>query len=115
MDGELRLHSLGSYNENGKMGRVVVQCIPNVLDHIHIARDVVPFKTMLAYFCFPTLGVAVPMKPGDFLLFNSTIPHCISSQCHADEKIMCIAMFLKTVVLGLNNHAIPLTEEQIEL
>jgi hypothetical protein len=27
-------------------------------------------------FCFPILGVAVPLQPGDFLLFNSLIPHC---------------------------------------
>jgi len=26
------------------------------------------------YFCFPNLGVAIPMRPGDFLLFNLRIP-----------------------------------------
>jgi hypothetical protein len=55
------------------------------------------------------------MKPGEFLLFTSTIPHCISSQCHADEKIMMHSYVSKTVVVGLNNNAIPLTEDQIEL
>jgi hypothetical protein len=25
------------------------------------------------------LGVAVPLRPGDFLIFNSLIPHCVSS------------------------------------
>ena len=29
-------------------------------------------------FCFPTLGAAVPLRTGDFLLFNALIPHCIS-------------------------------------
>ena len=60
-----------------------------------------PDDNVVAYFCFPTLGVAVPIKPSDFLLFNSTIPHCISSRCCADEEIMCISMFLKTAVVGL--------------
>ena len=50
------------------------------------------------------LGVAVPMRPGDFLLFNSRIPHCISSRCRYADKIMCISMFLKTAVVGLNNN-----------
>jgi hypothetical protein len=27
------------------------------------------------YFCFPTLGVAVPLRPGDYLRFNALIPH----------------------------------------
>jgi hypothetical protein len=34
---------------------------------------------VVVYFCFPTLGVAVPLQLGDFLLFNSLIPHCILS------------------------------------
>jgi hypothetical protein len=34
---------------------------------------------VVVYFCFPTLGVAVPLRPGDFLMFNALIPHCISS------------------------------------
>jgi len=144
-----------------------------VLDHIRIAREVVPFKTMHAphfngafkripaakyfgaiafgcnvflrchtdddftmsmahillrgvdvyradddvvvFFCFPTLGVAVPMKPGDFLIFNATIPHCISTRCHQADSIMCISMFLKTAVVGLNNNSIPLTNVQHQL
>ena len=31
----------------------------------HLNDDVV------AYFCFPTLGVAVPLRPGDYLIFNA--------------------------------------------
>ena len=51
-----------------------------------------------------TLGVAVPMRPGDFLLFNARLPHCISSRCCADDDIMCISMFLKTAVVGGNDN-----------
>ena len=48
---------------------------------------------VVIYFCFPTLGVAIPMRPGDYLIFNSHIPHCISSRCRHANKIMCISMF----------------------
>ena len=51
---------------------------------------------VVVHFCFPTEGVAVPMRPGDFLLFNARVPHCISSRCSDDDDIMCISMFLKT-------------------
>lgn len=140
-----------------------------VIDHLHVAKEVVPFKTMHApnhrtskqfyhakhfgaiafgcnvflrchtdddftmsiahvllggkksynlddsvvvYFCFPTLGVAVPMRPGDFLLFNARLPHCISSRCCADDDIMCISMFLKTAVVGGNDNGKDLNDTQ---
>jgi hypothetical protein len=31
----------------------------------------------VAYFCFPCLGVAVPLKPEDVLIFNPLKPHAI--------------------------------------
>ena len=49
---------------------------------------------IVAYFCFPTLGVAVPLCPGDYLLFNALIPHCISSRCHHEDKIISTAVYL---------------------
>jgi hypothetical protein len=30
---------------------------------------------VVVYFCFPTIGVAAPLRPGDYLLFNACIPH----------------------------------------
>ena len=47
---------------------------------------------VVVHFCFPTLGIAVPMRPGDFLIFNARIPHCISSRSHAADDIMCISL-----------------------
>ena len=76
---------------------------------LHLDDDVV------VYFCFPTLGVAVPMRPGDFLLFNSQIPHCISTRCRIADRIMCISMFLKTAVVGSNNNSLPVTPVQHRL
>ena len=45
---------------------------------------------------FPTLGAAVPLRPGDFLLFNALIPHCISSRCKQSDEVMCLSMYFKT-------------------
>ena len=59
---------------------------------------------VVVYFCFPTLGVAVPLRPGDFLLFDALIPHCVSSRCRQAEEILSIAMYLKTSVVGMNNN-----------
>ena len=67
---------------------------------------------IVVYFCFPTLGVAVPMRPGDFLLFNAKIPHCISTRRLAEHKIMCISLYLKTLVVGGHNNSIPTTDAQ---
>jgi hypothetical protein len=59
---------------------------------------------VVVYFCFPTLGVAAPLQPGGFLLFNALIPHCVSSRCRQAEEILCISMYLKTSVVGMNNN-----------
>ncbi len=67
------------------------------------------------YFCFPTLGVSVPLRPGDYLLFNPLIPHCISSHCKHEDDIMCVSMYLKTAIVGLNNNSLPLTPSQNQL
>jgi len=68
--------------------------------------------SVVVYFCFPTLGIAVPMRPGDFLIFNARIPHCISSRSNGGDNIMCISMFLKTSVVGGNDNASNLTDTQ---
>jgi hypothetical protein len=69
----------------------------------------------VVFFCFPSLGVAVPLRPGDFLVFNPLIPHCISSRCRQSDDVMSLSMFLKSSVVGLNNNQLALTEEQCDL
>ena len=75
----------------------------------HLKDDVI------VYFCFPTLGIAVPLRPGDYLLFNPLIPHCILSRCKHDDEIMCILMYMKTAIVGLNDNLLPLTPSQKQL
>jgi len=70
---------------------------------------------VVVYFCFPTLGAAVPLRPGDFLLFNALIPHCISSRCKQSDEVMCLSMYLKTTCVGLNNNDLLLTTPQAAL
>ncbi len=50
---------------------------------------------VVTHFCFPTLGVAVPLRPGDFLMFNALIPHCISSRCKRSDEVIVLTMYLK--------------------
>ncbi len=54
-----------------------------------------PEEDVLVYFCFPTIGVAVPLRPGDYLLFNTRIPHCISSRCKFEDEIIVTSIYLK--------------------
>jgi hypothetical protein len=70
---------------------------------------------IIAYFCFPTLGVAVPLCPGDYFMFNALIPHCISSRCNLDDEIMCTSVYLKTAIVGMNNNYLQLTHKQSQV
>jgi hypothetical protein len=70
---------------------------------------------IIAYFCFPTLGVAVPLRPGDYFMFNALIPHCISSRCNMEDEIMCTSVYLKTAIVGMHNNALELTEKQSQI
>ena len=67
---------------------------------------------IIAYFCFPRLGVAVPLRPGDILVFNPTEPHATSSRCNSENKVYCLSMYLKTAVVGLHDNTIPLTSTE---
>jgi hypothetical protein len=78
-------------------------------DRYRVTDDVV------VYFCFPTIGIAVPLRPGDYLLFNATIPHCVSSRCRFEDEIVVTSMYLKTAIVGMNNNDLPLTDEQASI
>ncbi len=67
---------------------------------------------IVAYFCFPTRGIAVALRPGDFIIFNPMVPHCISSRCRNGDTVLSVSSYLKTSVVGLNNNQLDLTEEQ---
>ena len=66
----------------------------------------------VAYFCFPCLGVAVPLRPGDVIIFNARKPHCLSSQVRPEQECYAIGMYLKTNMVGLNGNSTSLTSDQ---
>ena len=69
---------------------------------------------VVAYFNFPRLGLAIPLKPFDVLFFNPSEPHMISSRCHNEDDIYCISFYLKTGLMGGNDNDLELTDDQKE-
>jgi hypothetical protein len=68
---------------------------------------------IIAYFCFPRLGIAVALRAGDVLIFNPSEPHAVSSRCDENDDVHCVSMYLKTAVVSLNDNSIPITNQQI--
>ena len=60
---------------------------------------------VVAYFCFPQLSIAVPIRPGDVIIFNPREPHCISSRCCYDDDIICLSVYLKSALIGGNDNS----------
>ena len=75
--------------------------------HLCLMRD-----DIAGYFCFPSLGMCVPLCPGDILLFDPTFPHCISSRCYREDEVFCVTLYLKSAVVGLNDNYLELTPLQ---
>jgi beta-galactosidase beta subunit len=71
-------------------------------------QDYVIDDKVICYFAFPRIGVAVALRPGDFLLFNPREPHSISSRCRREDDIYIISYYLKTAVVGLNDNSNPI-------
>ena len=67
---------------------------------------------VVAYFVFPLLSLAVPLRPGDQLFFDSREPHMLSSRCNNDDTLYCVSLYLKTNVIGLSDNQLPLSPQQ---
>ena len=63
---------------------------------------------VITYFAFPRLGIAITLRPGDLLFFNTKEPHCISSRCKNDDQVYCTSLYLKSANLGLHDNSISL-------
>ena len=87
----------------------ITQVFLKGIPEYHLKDDVI------AYFCFPTLGVAVPLRPGDYFMFNALIPHCISSRCNLKDEVMCTLVYLKTAIVGMHNNNLKLTPQQSQV
>ncbi len=71
-------------------------------------HDYVIGDEVICYFAFPRIGVAVALRPGDFLLFNPNEPHSVSSRCSREDDIFIILSYLKMAVVGLNDNSNPI-------
>jgi hypothetical protein len=65
---------------------------------------------VICYFCFPIIGMAVALRPGDYLLFNATEPHALSSCCLHSDDVYSLSCYLKTSIVGLNDNTIPFNQ-----
>ena len=69
----------------------------------------------MVYFCVPRLGMTVPLRPGDALIFNPQEEHAISSPCDNQIETYTISFYLKTSVVGLNDNDKELSPHQITI
>jgi hypothetical protein len=63
------------------------------------------------YFCFPEFGYAVGLRPGDVLLFNPQVYHCLSKKepVYKDANVHVTTFYLKTAHVGKNDNSLPLS------
>jgi hypothetical protein len=57
------------------------------------------------YFCFPTYGFCIALRPGDALIFNALVDHCASSICQSNTKAYGVSLYLKTAVVAGNDNS----------
>ena len=82
---------------------------------VHVDNHQYKFRQAVAYFCFPQIGIAVVLRPGNIIICNPQEPHVVSSRCCVNDKVSCVPMYLKTSVVGLNDNSIELTLMQQSL
>jgi hypothetical protein len=66
------------------------------------------------YFTFPTLGLAIALRPGDILVFNPAVHHSVSSRRDPEKNIWCTSLYTKNAVVGGNDNSRELQPEQRE-
>ena len=77
----------------------------------------VPVKLMsevAQHFCFPQYGFAIALRPGDIILFNPHVFHCLSEKTKAynNVDVHVTTFYMKTAHVGKNNNSLPLTEPE---
>ena len=68
-------------------------------------------NNVVAYFGFPRLGVAIPLRPGDVLIINPLEPHSVSSRCYEFDEVFCFSAYLKSSNVGLHDNQLELNPE----
>ena len=84
--------------------------------HVHCLKDICVdiginsyefTSDVVKYFTFEN-GVSVGMRSGDLLVFNPSVPHCVSSctDKYINESVYCMSHYFKSLVVGRNNNKI---------
>jgi len=60
-------------------------------------------EAILFYFVFPSVGIAIPMRSTDILVFDSKFPHCASNHRTQDGMIFSCFTSAKTGNAHLTN------------
>ena len=60
-------------------------------------------EEILFYFVFPSVGIAIPMRSTDILVFDSKIPHCASNTRDPDAIIFSCFTSAKTTFAHMTN------------
>ena len=63
-------------------------------------------QEIAVYFCFPSCGKAIGLRPGDILLFNPLYYHCVSkrTKSYENKEVFLAALYLSTSVIGGNDN-----------
>ena len=70
---------------------------------------------VVSYFCFPAHGIAVAMRDGDLLLFNSLVYHCCGSKVMwaSELDVHQYAYYIKANDAGGNDNSHVLTQDEL--
>lgn len=68
------------------------------------------------YFCFPSLRVAVPLCPGDILIFNPHVHHCLSSKtsAYSQDRVHVSTFYVKTRHISGNDTDAPIPHKVLD-
>ena len=69
---------------------------------------------IVQYMCFPEVGIAVGLRPGDLLIFNPGTYHCLSEKetNFKDIDVHVSTFYIKTAHVGKNDNRLPLTQKE---
>jgi hypothetical protein len=74
----------------------------------YLYKDHINDLPVACYMCFPELGIAVALRPGDVIFFNPHYYHCVSGRTveYDNEKVYVTSFYMKSMQLGLNDNSI---------
>jgi hypothetical protein len=97
---------LNSHTDNDSFYGVVTNLDADPLKFPQLDDDVA------LYFTFPTLGLAIALRPGDILVFNPAVYHSVSSRRNPNQDVWCTSLYTKNAVVGGNDNSQEISQIQ---